>query len=64
MGEEVAEALRARVPPEDAAEDDFPPAFRRIAELLLDRAIWHVGGRDARQARRSARDVQRSVRGG
>lgn len=48
MGEEVAEALRARVPPEDAAEDDFPPAFRRIAELLLDRAIWHVGGREHR----------------
>jgi hypothetical protein len=44
----VAEALRALVPPPGADEGEYQPAFQQIAELLLDRVIWHVGGREHR----------------
>jgi hypothetical protein len=39
-----SEALAARVPGPDADESAYPPAFRRIAELLLDGVTWHIGG--------------------
>lgn len=43
-----SDALRALVPPPDARDGDYLPAFRRIAELLLRRAVWHVGGQPHR----------------
>jgi hypothetical protein len=37
-------ALRALVPPPDADEATYLPAFRRLAALLLGEATWHIGG--------------------
>lgn len=36
-------ALRALLPPQEADEAAYPPAFRRIAELVLNRTTWHIG---------------------
>lgn len=39
-----SDALRALVPSREAGDAAYLPAFRRIAELVLNRAEWHVGG--------------------
>jgi hypothetical protein len=38
-----SQALRALVPPPDADEDAYLPAFRAVAELLLHGVTWHIG---------------------
>ncbi|RYE92062.1 MAG: hypothetical protein EOO75_07530, partial [Myxococcales bacterium] len=47
-GASVGEALRALVPPDDAPEAAYLPAFRRLAGLLLGQATLHVAGRPQR----------------
>lgn len=37
-------ALRDLVPAPDAGEEDYLPAFRRLAALILGGATWHIGG--------------------
>lgn len=39
----VSAALRALLPPPEAPEADYLPAFRRIADLLLNRTTWRIG---------------------
>jgi hypothetical protein len=41
-------ALRALVPPPDADEAAYLPAFRRLAALILGGATWHIGGQPHR----------------
>jgi len=43
--ERASEAIRSLRPPEDASEGDYLPAFRAIADLLLNRATLFVAGR-------------------
>lgn len=38
-------ALRALLPPPDANEAAYPPAFRRVADLVLNRTLWHIAGK-------------------
>jgi hypothetical protein len=40
----ITPALRARLPGQTAADEDYAPAFRRSAELLLNHATLFVGG--------------------
>jgi len=40
----LPDALRALVPPADAAERDYAPAFAAIAALLFERAVLVAGG--------------------
>lgn len=37
-------ALRALLPPPEADEAAYLPAFRAAADLILNRTLWHVGG--------------------
>lgn len=46
--ETFSEALRALLPEPGADEADHLPAFRRVADLVLNRATWHIGGRPHR----------------
>lgn len=41
-------ALRALLPSPDADESAYPPAFRRLADLVLNHTLWHIGGRPHR----------------
>ncbi len=40
----LCDALRSLLPAPGAAESAWPPAFRAVAELLLNRVTVHVGG--------------------
>jgi hypothetical protein len=44
MAEAVSEAMRALLPAEGAGEAAYPPAFRAIADLLLNRVTLLVSG--------------------
>ena len=43
MQRSVSTALRALLPPPDAFESDYLPAFREVADLLLNRTTWQIG---------------------
>ena len=43
-----SDALRALIPPADAGERAYLPAFRRLAALLLGGATWHIAGQEHR----------------
>ena len=43
-----SDALRALIPPADADERAYLPAFRRLAALLLGGATWHIAGQEHR----------------
>lgn len=46
--ERVSDAIRALRPPEDAPEEDYPKAFRAIADLLLNRTTLFIAGKPHR----------------
>lgn len=41
---DILEVMRGHLPDEQADEAAYPPAFARIAELLLDKSVLHVAG--------------------
>lgn len=41
----ITQAMAALMPPADAEESAYPPAFQALAELLLNRSILHIQGR-------------------